>query len=76
MVMWEGFDTPVFQNNEWTPDWTPPPKELDDGWNDADTVNENIFCPNPELWIMEMCDEQENPGPSDDDIDGAYQNSY
>lgn len=49
-----------------------PDSNLDDGWDDADTVNENIFCPNPELWVMELCDQQWDPIPTDGEIDDAY----
>ena len=35
--------------NELNPDGTPPSEEYTDGWDDADTINEHIFCPNPEL---------------------------
>lgn len=49
-------ETLDIKNYENTIDKIIPNPELDNGWDDADTVNENIFCPNPELGVMEECD--------------------
>jgi len=70
--IWDQNDSVMPFFDELNPNWNPPSEELDDGWDDADTVNENIYCPNPQLWIMEFCDEQENPGPDESDFEDAY----